>query len=76
MVFRHVGSNFKDVLAILQPRNWPLALSGHVHTRESIHFGSAVPARFHQTAAMVGSTDTVVAATAGVTLPGERPDHR
>jgi hypothetical protein len=66
-VFRHIVSNFKDVLAILQPRNWPLALGGHLHTRESIHFGSAVRTRFHQAAAVVGPTDTVVPATSGVT---------
>ena len=67
-VFRHVVSNVKDVLAILQPLNWPLALGGHIHTRESIRFGSVVDTRFHQAAAVVGPTDTVVPATSGVTL--------
>ena len=67
-VFRHIVSNLKDVLAILGSRDWPLALGGHVHTRESIRFGSAVGTRFHQAAAVVGPTDGVVPAISGVTL--------
>ena len=67
-VFRHVVSNFKDVLAILRPREWPLALAGHVHTRESLTFGSAVSTRFHQAAAVVGPTDSTIPANSGVTL--------
>jgi hypothetical protein len=67
-VFRHVVSNFKDVLAVLQGREWPLALGGHVHTRESIRYESAVRTRFHQAAAVVGPTQNAVPATSGVTL--------
>jgi hypothetical protein len=67
-VFRHVVSNFKDVLAVLQPRDWPLALGGHFHTRESIRYESAVRTRFHQAAAVVGPTENAVPAVSGVTL--------
>lgn len=67
-VFRHVVSNFSDVLTVMRPHNWPLALGGHLHTRESITFESNVRTRFHQAAAVVGPTDTVVPATSGVTL--------
>ena len=45
-VFRHVVSNFKDVLAVLQQRDWPLALGGHFHTRESIRYESRSPHSF------------------------------
>ena len=67
-VFRHVVSNFKDVAAVLQAREWPLALGGHVHTRESIRYESPVRTRFEQTAAVVGPTTSVVPAISGVTL--------
>jgi hypothetical protein len=67
-IFRHTVSNFKDVLAVLRPHDWPLALGGHVHTRESIRYESAIRTRFHQAAALVGPTDGVVAAISGVTL--------
>ena len=67
-VFRHVVSNFKDVAAVLQGREWPLALGGHMHTRESIRYESPVRTRFEQTAAVVGPTTGVVPAISGVTL--------
>ena len=67
-VFRHVVSNFKDVAAVLQARDWPLALGGHFHTRESIRYESPVRTRFEQTAAVVGPTTNVVPAISGVTL--------
>ena len=67
-VFRHTVSNFKEVLTILQARDWSLALGGHFHTRESIHFASAVRTRFHQAAAVVGATSNTVPAISGVTL--------
>jgi hypothetical protein len=67
-VFRHTVSNFRDVLAVLRPYNWPLALGGHFHTRESIRYESAIRTRFHQAAAVVGPTDGVVPAISGVTL--------
>jgi hypothetical protein len=67
-LFRHIVSNFKDVLSVLQPRDWPLALGGHLHTRESIRYESTVRTRFEQAAAVVGPTDNVVPAISGVTL--------
>ena len=67
-VFRHTVSNLKDVLPILQPRDWTLALGGHFHTRETIRYASAVQTRFHQAAAVVGPTDDTVPAISGVTL--------
>jgi hypothetical protein len=67
-VFRHVVSNLSDVLASIGSRDWPLALGGHMHTRESITFGSTVRTRFHQGAAVVGPTDNAIPAISGVTL--------
>jgi hypothetical protein len=67
-LFRHVVSNVSDVLAILQPRGWPLALGGHLHTRETIQYGSTVTTRFHQAAAVVGPTDNAIPAISSVTL--------
>ena len=66
--FRHVVSNFAEVRAALAGHDWPLALGGHMHTRESIRYESAVGTRFHQAAAVVGPTDGVVPASSGVTL--------
>jgi hypothetical protein len=73
-VFRHVVSNLDAVLASIGSREWPLALGGHMHTRESIGFGSAVRTRFHQAAAVVGPTTNAVPAISGVTLYRVR-DH-
>ena len=67
-VFRHIVSNLDAVRAAIGTREWPLALGGHVHTRESISFGSTVRTRFHQAAAVVGPTDNAIPATSGVTL--------
>jgi Icc-related predicted phosphoesterase len=67
-VFRHIVSNFNDVLAAVGSRDWPLALGGHMHTRESISYGSAVRTRFHQAAAVVGPTDNAIPAISGITL--------
>ena len=67
-MFRHLVSNFKEVLPVLQSRDWPLALGGHFHTRESIKYESAVQTRFNQAAAVVGPTDSVVPAISGVTF--------
>ena len=67
-VFRHIVSNFSDVLASIGSRQWPLALGGHMHTRESISYGSTMRTRFHQAAAIVGPTDNAIPAISGVTL--------
>ena len=67
-VFRHIVSNFSDVLAAMGSRDWPLALGGHMHTRESISYGTPVSTRFHQAAAVVGPTDNAIPAISGVTF--------
>ncbi|HET7619969.1 MAG TPA: metallophosphoesterase [Vicinamibacterales bacterium] len=67
-VFRHVVSNFPDVLAVMASRNWPLALGGHFHTRESIRYSSNVTTRFELAAAITGPTDNPVPAISGITL--------
>jgi Icc-related predicted phosphoesterase len=53
--YRHVVSNFADVLKRLEGRNYPLALGGHLHGREEIALGDPeLRTRFHQTGAVVG----------------------
>ena len=61
-------SNFADVLALLPPSRWPLALGGHIHLRELIRYGSPVTTRFEQAAAIVGGGSGTVPAISGVTL--------
>ena len=51
--YRHVVSNFADVLKKLDGKNYPLALGGHLHGREELALAN-VPTRFHETAAVVG----------------------
>jgi len=67
-VFRHVVGNLAEVLAVLPPSRWPLALGGHIHLRELIRYGSPVATRFEQAAAIVGGGSGTVPATSGVTL--------
>jgi 3',5'-cyclic AMP phosphodiesterase CpdA len=54
--YRHVASNLDELLAVIGARPFPLALGGHLHTRERIEFGTdgRAPTRFEQTAAVVG----------------------
>ena len=54
--YRHVVSNFPDVLKVIGNRPFPVALGGHLHTRERLEFGTMgrPPIRFEQTAAVVG----------------------
>jgi hypothetical protein len=69
--FRHVVSNFADVLARLEGRVYPLALGGHFHAREEIVLGDGrFQTRFHQTAAVVAGTgsDYQMEMVSGVTL--------
>ena len=67
-VYRHIVSNFSEVLAIMSGHDWTLALGGHLHTRETIRFESSTRTRFFQTAAIVGPTEGPVPAISGVTL--------
>lgn len=68
MLFRHTVSNLDEVLKVMAPYRWPLALSGHGHIRESIRFESAIATRFMQAAAVVGPTTGTVPAISGITL--------
>ncbi len=52
-VFRHSVSNAADVLAVIKGHPYPIALGGHMHTRESISY-PGVLTRFHQSAAVIG----------------------
>jgi hypothetical protein len=55
-VLRHVVSNLEEVLAVVGPRPFPLALGGHNHARERLEFATQgrPPIRFEQTGAVVG----------------------
>lgn len=80
--YRHVVSNFAEVLEVIGNRPFPLALGGHLHARERLEFGTRgrAPTRFVQTAAVVGtggprwlsmaSGVTVYRARAGVVSEG------
>jgi 3',5'-cyclic AMP phosphodiesterase CpdA len=53
--YRHVVSNLDEVLKVIGDRPFPLALGGHLHTRERLEFGTQRRStRFEQTAAVVG----------------------
>ncbi len=69
--YRHVVSNFAEVLRKLEGRNYPLALGGHLHGREEIVLGDPrLPTRFHQTGAVVapGGAEYGLNLVSGVTL--------
>ncbi len=56
--FRHVVSNAGDVFARLKGRNYPLALGGHMHARESLRYeADNMATRFDQAAAIVGGSE-------------------
>lgn len=55
-LFRHTVSNARDVIARIGRARYPLALAGHVHTRESLRY-AGVPTRFDQAGAVVGPSD-------------------
>jgi 3',5'-cyclic AMP phosphodiesterase CpdA len=55
--YRHMVSNYADVLERFDGRNYPLALGGHGHAREEIRLGDRrFATRFHQTSAVVGDS--------------------
>jgi hypothetical protein len=69
--YRHVVSNFAEVVEHLKGRRYPLALGGHLHGREEILLGlSDLETRFQQTAAVVGPSgaDYGLNLVSGVTL--------
>jgi predicted MPP superfamily phosphohydrolase len=53
--YRHSVSNAREVIARMGTHPYPLALAGHIHTRESIRF-AGVATRFDQAAAVVGGS--------------------
>ena len=68
--FRHSVSNLDEVLARIAPHPWPLALGGHMHTRETLRYeAGAVVTRFEQAAAIVGPNEAgPLVMTSGMTL--------
>jgi len=57
--YRHVVSNLAEVLAKLAPHRLEIALGGHMHVSESLAFDTtAGRVRFHQTAAVVGRSES------------------
>jgi Calcineurin-like phosphoesterase len=69
--YRHVVSNFADVLKLFEGRRYPLALAGHIHAREELVIGDErFSTRFNQTAAVVGGAgeDYGMKLVSGVTL--------
>ncbi len=73
-LFRHVVNNTPDVIARLAGVDWPLALGGHTHGRETLVFETTGQrTRFEQAASVVvpWETDPIPMAS-GVTLYGVR----
>jgi predicted MPP superfamily phosphohydrolase len=68
--FRHSVANFGEVLAKLAGHAYPLALGGHMHTRESLRYEAGpMVTRFEQAAAIVGPNEAgPLTMTSGVTL--------
>jgi hypothetical protein len=53
-VFRHVVDDTPDLMTRMALADWPLALGGHTHARETLTFVSArQPTRFEQAASIV-----------------------
>ncbi len=69
-LYRHVVSNYADLLDRLGGHRLEIALGGHLHTSERIVVDTSVGrVRFHQTGAVVGPSDAAgLQFTSGVTL--------
>jgi len=67
--FRHAVSNAGAILSLIAAGHpYPLALGGHMHTRESLSY-AGVPTRFQQAAAVIGPSDgSGLALPSGVTV--------
>jgi hypothetical protein len=66
--FRHSVSNAGEILAVIGSHPYPLALGGHMHTRESLLY-AGIATRFHQAAAVIGpSDDGAMARPSGITV--------
>ena len=56
--FRHVVSNALEIIAILQTHPFPLALSGHHHSRQLLYLETTnQQTRFEQAAAVIGPAE-------------------
>ena len=69
-VFRHVVDDTPDIMTRMALVDWPLALGGHTHARETLTFVSArQPTRFEQAASIVAPfPNDPVPMRSGVTL--------
>ncbi|MFN8669491.1 MAG: metallophosphoesterase [Gemmatimonadaceae bacterium] len=66
--FRHSVSNAREVIARIAPHPYPLALAGHMHTRESLRY-AGVATRFDHAAAIVApSGGPALSFPSGITL--------
>ena len=77
MQFRHVVSNFSDLLERLGGHRLEIALGGHLHASESLVLDTtAGRVRFHQAAAVLGPSDAPgLQFVSGVTLYSARDGH-
>lgn len=75
--YRHVVSNFTELLAKLNGHRLDIALAGHMHVSESLALDTtAGRIRFHQTAAVVGPSDAGgMQGVSGVTLYRAKNGH-
>ncbi|MFN7942296.1 MAG: metallophosphoesterase [Thermoanaerobaculia bacterium] len=56
--YRHVVANAAELLAVVAPRRYEIALGGHMHAAESLTLQTSDgPLRIHQTAAVVGPNE-------------------
>jgi predicted MPP superfamily phosphohydrolase len=68
MQYRHVVSNAEEVMSILKPYNFVLALGGHYHFRQLFSV-EGINTRFEQAAAVIASAETPAGTSpSGVTL--------
>jgi Calcineurin-like phosphoesterase/N terminal of Calcineurin-like phosphoesterase len=66
--YRQIVSNAREVLAILNGHNYPLALAGHYHFQQKFSL-EGVQTRFEQTAAVIGPSEIgYLKMPSGVTL--------
>jgi len=66
--FRHVVSNAREVITILNAYNFQLSLAGHDHFRQRFSF-EGMKTRFEQTAAVIGPNKTAYTTMpSGITL--------
>jgi hypothetical protein len=73
--FRHNVSNAAEVIAAIAPHPFPLALAGHMHTRERLRY-EGVTTRFDNAAAIVGPSEgSGLSFPSGITVYRMRDGH-